>query len=625
MNSAKTTTSQFKLHSQRMALDGGLNQDAVAKLFGKGADEPWAVFFREVFQNSADAQSNREEPFSFIVKAGYLKNAAVGHIAGGLGDASPASCWGPLTKDVLTTKKPTFLLIADKNTTGLKGGTNPQTAEDDSNFKNFFFTLGHSKQTGGGAFGLGRNVFFSASESSTIFVYTRFRDLDGSISARFMGMTAGRHFSESGINYTGRHWWTKLEATDEISPFSDEYADKLAADFGIDIYSAEETGTAVLLVSPSHDDLDELVQTLRTCAEIYTWPHILEKNVKFEFSGPSGELDAIDPTSRKSPVSRFAEAYNAIKDRLGPTNHEVDLMEFTQFKRLGNFLGLDLKSKELGRLAYRTMGVGHFMSHSSLEECGLPSRSSIALMRDARIIVKYLEVRQPDPEQKTQGVFVANTDWDAVFRQSENLTHDEWEPTRLKLDRGAANPVRVLLNGISEKFSALGGGLVAAVNQGQADAQLGDELGELIAGMTGGGVFKPVVDPPPTPPKPGGGGGGEKSKITLKLISNRPESDDLTFTTRVITYECTVKPDAGNYTISAETSTSLGSGLKEKASDAPKGALMPHVESIKVGDKVTAGAFATINGAAGDTTIEIKVKVPNTVKAVFEVKTRKDS
>jgi hypothetical protein len=245
-------------------------------------------------------------------------------------------------------------------------------------------------------------------------------------------------------------------------------------------------------------------------------------------------------------------------------------------------------------------------------------------MRDARIIVKYLEVRQPDPEQKTQGVFVANTDWDPVFRKSENLTHDEWEPTRLKLERGSANPVRVLLNNIAEKFSSLGTGLVASVNQGHADAQLGDELGELIAGMTGGGQFKPIVDPP-RPPTPGGGGGGEKSKLTLKLISNQPEAGDLTFTTRVLTYECNVKPDAGKYTISAETSASLGAGVKEKAIDAPKGALMPEIESIKVRGKVTEGASATIDGALGDTTIEIRVKVPHTVKAVFEVKTRKES
>jgi hypothetical protein len=124
-----------------------------------------------------------------------------------------------------------MLVVADSDTSGLSGGTNPQTAVDNSRFTQFFFDLGQRASTGqksGGSFGFGRNVFFQASKVKTIFVFTRFKDELGMLRPRFMGMAAFKSLTVEGHRLTGRHWWgAPGDLTSVITPFEGEEAEKL--------------------------------------------------------------------------------------------------------------------------------------------------------------------------------------------------------------------------------------------------------------------------------------------------------------------------------------------------------------------------------------------------------------
>jgi hypothetical protein len=622
MTSQNASNYSFSIHSQTMGIDGGINQDAVARLFGKGAEEQWAVFFREVYQNSADAVNADEDDFEFQVRTGRLGSKAASLISETMGANKAAPPWEIFLRSLGDPNSIEYLLVADKNTTGLKGDVNPKTAHSTSNFKNFFFTLGHTKETGGGAFGLGRNVFFRASLVNTIFVYTRFNDDDGTVRSRFMGMTAANHYRHLDINYTGRHWWASEVRDDVVLPFEGNTADQLAEAFSMNIYTEGETGTAVMVLKPNVDNLDSLPSILRGCAEIYTWPHVIEKRVKFRFTTSQNiELDAIRPTEARSVVRGFAEAYLSIRQPqmyLGYNRLEIYFRNYKAFEAESDFKGL---SKTLGIVSSRNKSIASSLSTQETEARGLPNGSSIALMRSARIIVQYFPVPEPSAEESVQGVFVASEEWDQVFRKSENLTHDEWEHTRLDVKSGKANPVKVLFYRLKEIFTPKGGLEWDNTKATEADQALGDDLGQLVIGLEAGGRRRPEptgkVDP-----TGGTGGGGAPARLVLTLESNRPIASDDNFVTRELKYEYKVAkaPEApGEFTLTANVHASIGNGIRE--TEAPIGAPVPELESLSINGALSdlskrITLKTTLATSKGE--LVFRVRVPKAIKASFE-------
>ena len=150
---------KLEFHSQVTSPDGGFNIEGWAKLVQGG--QPWATFFREVFQNSNDARISPQTPINFTVDLSEISNEAKMAILAPLQDKSDQAASLGLN-ELATADAVNMLVVADSHTLGLSGGTNPQTNREPSRFSQFFFDLGRKEGSSdsGGSFGFGRNVLF---------------------------------------------------------------------------------------------------------------------------------------------------------------------------------------------------------------------------------------------------------------------------------------------------------------------------------------------------------------------------------------------------------------------------------------------------------------------------------
>jgi hypothetical protein len=422
-----------------------------------------------------------------------------------------------------------------------------------------------------GAFGFGRNVLFSASEAATIFVHTRFRE-SGEIKSRLMGMTANRHFVHEGKNFTGRHWWCKGRSQDgTYLPFESEEADLVAGELGFPKFPDNETGTIVMVLAPKTSEPEKLASTIQISSLVHAWPHYLDEpsrvHTEFSFVSFGETLPRLSPLDHGSPLQLFAATF---QDAVVKSPNATDLTcssvasalkeRFTDKKELTRSLGT-VVSETFPRLQSDALDVG-------FSEAGLPSGSCIALMRSPRIIVKYLPLSESSALSKTVGCFVSNSEWDPVYRESENITHDEWEPGRLNLPKGSPNPVLQTLNKIPEMFISESRKISSS---GSGNATLADEIGSLLTspsiGGAGGGEGGGEGGG-------GGGTGGKNQKVTLlskQLISVEHELAVGLFEFKV---ESNHEVSVGDLLLMPYTLSAVG---KEAAEDAPSGSISPKV------------------------------------------------
>lgn len=562
---------RLSVYSHEMPADGGVTHDAVSKLLAKEASNPWPTFFREVFQNSNDARLDSSKGFRFDVEVSRLGEVARHTIQSALfnGGVPMSALSEGLTH---LTSETANLYVSDFGTHGLGGSLDPRLANVVSRFANFFFKFGResAQSHDGGAFGFGRNVFFSASDTATIFVHTRFRE-HGRINSRLMGMTANRHFVHGGKNFTGRHWWCKTRSDNgTYLPFEDEEADQVARDLGFPKFPDNETGTIVMVLAPKTTEPEKLAATLQLSSLVHAWPHYLDEpgrvHAEFSFTSFGDPLPILTPLDHASPLQLFAATF---LDAISQAPNARDLTcstvppalkeRFTFRKELTRSLGT-VVSETFPRLQAHDPDAEY-------SEAGLPSGSCIALMRSPRIIVKYLPLSDSSTLSRTVGCFVANSEWDSVYRESENITHDEWEPGRLNLPKGSPNPVLQTLNKIPEIFISDSRRISSS---GSGNATLADEIGALLTSPAIGGQGGDEG----TGGTGGTGGGGKKSRITLLLKRLVSVEGDLAIGHFEFRVESKRVASLDEINLSPYTITAVG---KEGAEDAPEGAIPPNV------------------------------------------------
>lgn len=483
---------QLHVFSQVVPVDGGVNQDAVSKLLAREASNPWPVFFKEVFQNSNDARLKLDGQFSFLVETKPLGQAAVDFLhSAQLDDGVEISYLSPYLSQI--SPNSTSLFVTDKGTTGLGGGLDPRNAGESSKFCNFFYKYGREQGSShdGGAFGFGRNVFFSASTASTIFVYTKFQEF-GVEKSRLMGMTANKHFAAAGKNYTGRHWWANSKSeSGTYMPFEGSMADSIAEKFGFPKFESGETGTSVMVVSPATESPSSLARDLQICALIYAWPHFLSepgrKPTRFEFTSFGQDLAGFEEDLSDTPLGIHAATFLGLVNE----NDSSPITVSSVHQRLKD--SHPLLTRAVGSLNYEKFAYvpSEDAINQELQTMGFPSSSSIALMRSPRIVVKYLDVGDKFSPTRTMGSFVVSPEWDPVFREAENLTHDEWEPGRLGLPKGAANPVIQVLKNIPALFSPQ---QERSKSEISGNALLADEIASLLSSASIGGSGPMIPD-----------------------------------------------------------------------------------------------------------------------------------
>ena len=507
---------------------GAVDSDLSRKVLKSGGSlSKWSVFARETFQNSNDQRLSDNEAIEFQVRLIQAPQSAISFLKKTFsqdGAFNSDSNLG-LSKDTIVKN---ILLVVDSNTKGLTGSRDPRLANlEQSNFNNFFFFTGQlqKKTVGGGTFGIGRNVLFQASKHRTIFVYSAFEH-DGKTSRIFMGMSVSSPFDDKGLRYTGKHWWGKESSTEgsvTIEAFEDDEAKEAASTFGISEYLETNTGTVIAILDPEFDDVETEMKEIADALLINSWPHLLANkdgvksaNITVDLMGT--EVPVPDPLSNDSPVRNFVLSY------LNTSKGRQIFEEQLQFRgSLANLIDFKVEKKILGNLRWvNSLAAQIELSEEQAEQnwrLGFTPENSIALMRGAKTIVRYLPVAKPSDGSVVQGVFVASQDYEQLFRASENATHDDWLSSALSLPRGSGDPVRQLKDKLQDVFNKLSNNSLLPVTEDEIPLEAAELLGKLVEGL---GVTGGVSLPPGPGPGPGPGPSPTGSKTVKFKISGIP-------------------------------------------------------------------------------------------------------
>jgi hypothetical protein len=472
------------LVSEPVGPQGGVVADVMSNSISTSTYTQSETFIREMLQNSCDQRISSKLPIEFAVDVTSLTGTKKNHLNQFLESAKtrqdPLDIAGIIQQTDLE-----VIFVADRGTIGLNGPVDASIDSKESNFAGFFFNVGRptTESNTGGSFGLGRTVLTNASEYSTIIIFSQFIE-NNSLKSRLMGMAIAKSFNADGKKYTGRHWLGISDNSNgtSVRPFEGSIAVRIAEQLGLNEYLGEETGFVAMVLgnsmlpthqtsSPTSSERRELARNMQQAAYHYGWPHMIKTNgspsVNFSFKSEGTEMAMQDP--EKLPVIQdYVACFKAQTTKDATVNSKQIVF------------AASVKKTPTGLLTWYKTPIGE--NDEILARKEIIPKSSIALIRQANFVVKYLPVAQPSDGVTIRGVFKTNTEFDATFRKSEPVAHDDWVPTKLQLPPLARNPVKQTLEGIRSTFKGLE--LQNKLGEdGDASVLLGNIVGRLLDGL----------------------------------------------------------------------------------------------------------------------------------------------
>lgn len=473
---------ELQLFSEPFGANGGIHGETTKSAIGRPALDPWDLFLRETLQNSWDARLDPAGPIGFAVDLVWMSSKQTEYLWDHVLTDTPP---GMGFRDVREQEDIALLVVTDRGTRGLTGPTRAdRSSSERTDFVDFIRNVGrgHGKQLGGGTYGLGKGVLTGSSSVSTILCYSRTTS-QGRPVERFIAAGNGEDFEADGLKYTGRHWWglrCGVANGPSVEPLTGTDARRAAEKLGMPIMPANETGTSIAVLAPTSfhgETCEEIVDQIALAATYWAWPHLIgdgeSPTIRFSFSADGKPVAIQDP--REDPVfSRYVEAYE-IATRVDRESRSItaDGMRSS---------GSIWSQKPILRLG--GLGVKRYVRHTDLHP---DIHSSVALMRNPRFVVSYMKV-QPDPNGlSTAAVFIADEQSDAAFAKSEPVAHDDWQPQKLALEKGHANPVKIALDKIKASFKSgpASSDYSGASGTPRGVATLASRLGQLIDGLDG--------------------------------------------------------------------------------------------------------------------------------------------
>lgn len=537
------------------------------------------VLLREALQNSCDQRIPGREAIDFRVGLHTIEDKQLSFLKERIFDDCPRE----ISHALGFLKSQTYLealSICDDFTTGLDGSTDPTDFENYGNFLNFFLVFGQNKEKqiagAGGSAGLGRTVLTSSSYCKTILVFSRVQTANG-VETRFMGFTNEESARHNGKHLTGRHWWGAIGSEGQALPVTGEAAEEYARSLGITDELPQETGTLILILMPvtskktkdeplSKTEGVETIISMVQATEIYAWPHLLSASVNFQFTLFGKPLEVRKPAD--IPVIRdYAKAYQ----KIGTKDSKVLTMNAP-----GNVMAL-------GSISYVQTPSNYADEGNEWLSPVIPD-SSVALMRQARFVVKYLPVLNRNDGLATRGVFISDPGKaDRIFRDSEPAAHDDWQPEKLALRPGSPNPVKITYTRISEVFKHHLDSR-AGKSSGEASGAISRLFGLELSGLGSWGPGEVTATG-----GVGGGRGGIRNGFRVLEIGN-PSLDSAESGQYITSFLFqlegnTDKSPEGTIEFSVSTMTSDGS----KESKAPLGASPPEIRAIRFGKLLVEG------------------------------------
>jgi hypothetical protein len=636
----------LRLFSEQYRPEGNIDARATRRAIGRPHLDFWEVFLRETLQNSWDARLPDARSINFYVD-GYFASAQQADLLRKKVFVEEPADLG--IHDLLLGGDVPILVVTDSRTKGLQGPTRADLATNEpTHFVDLVRNIGRAqdKTIGGGTYGFGKGVLYEASACSTILVFTRTM-AGGRPVSRLIGIGLGDSYNSGEHRYTGRHWWGIPGETIAAEPLTGVDAERLAAALGVDNIPAGETGTSIAIIGPvvSQDDetLESIVGKVAQAATDWAWPHMVGRGagatINFAFKCEGQET--VGPQPAIHPI---------YKHYVGAYRRANALLEGQRVDKTWPWEDQELKSgrTRLGALVYKHIPREQLGIH--VNEGDFPV-DHVALMRNPRLVVRYLDVPRNAQGLATIGVFVADPELDRTFALSEPVAHDDWASENLRTEKYARNPVRQALDRIRKTFRPV----VVAASPAQGEEQfsgvvsLANALGDLLAGSA------PGVDPRIAPPRAErlGAGGYGRSDGPVGAPADAPRGDGTGETSdrwtrgtgrhrskphasivgspRLTLYADHLAavfpvrvfvPEGKAVVMSAEPRVVLEGGAAENAADRPAGAEVPQILGWSANGPPTSRDEMFTVVSPGDTDVDLWVLHPADTALSVAVHTR---
>jgi len=420
------------LQSERYSTTGSISAGGVIDLLGKPNLSPLELVIRESVQNSWDARMNKDggfadpPPVDFVVNYRRLHDAESDVLHAEVFKELPHCTSSRLQIEGSLSDGATVLELADFGTIGLGGPVSPADPPGDrpTDFVDFVRNLGSPRDThlGGGTYGYGKSSLYRLSRCSTILIDTWSHvDSERRLIACHLGDRFDVETGPSRGRYTGRHWWGGVDGC----PVTGAAAEAIARRLGLPPRGPCRTGTTICIIDPDIPETGEDDKPLpppgdRIHALLlwHFWPKMLagpDGRAAMNFSVFEGSFEnpVFDPAD-VPPLDLYVAAMRILKSGHG---HELRCLR---------------PKKTVGRLALSSRSFKPRLP--GFEERFSGPAASVALMRPAELVVKYLPVSTAVPEdQEWAGVFICaeEEEVERAFAESEPPAHDNWVPTNL--------------------------------------------------------------------------------------------------------------------------------------------------------------------------------------------------
>jgi len=522
------------------------------RLLGRTSLSPLEILVREMAQNSWDARWPGLQPeFGInLRKLNWRLRADINTLLSGAeGAGSAVAC---------NTKDLHVLEIFDRGTTGLDGPVDFRVGAPNQsrNYEDLILKVGVPRDDGhgGGTYGFGKTAAYAYSQPGIVIYWTRCRVEGGRLEHRFIVSSFQNSYAAGGRQYTGRHWWGRVDG-DLILPVLGEDARRLGEHLFDRHFADAETGTSILILDPripnsdGGDDsqpisrdagsIDRLGDLFRNEARSAIRQHLWPKLVPSPATGHAPMTISLTVHGHPiplidSPAGAFdlwAAGLNAIRNQRAGlpevrTSQGVRV-EIHEVKRWSTMVGhLALVS--------RVLDLEDHLEHDDLDPQRIDaSTGRIALMRGmAELVVSTEDWVEASGQAGFDwlAVFKSSDEQDHLFAEVEPPTHDMWVEGSTeggKVARHTRTKVTAWLRDQLMPKPATGEGARNSVKVGSLARRFGAML--------------PAPARPETSSRGGlGGGGHRRSRNTgtvdvesLRLVETLPDGrqrQQLTFT-----------------------------------------------------------------------------------------------
>lgn len=612
----------LQLFSEQYRPEGNIDARAARRAIGRPHLGFWESFLRETIQNSWDARLPDTKQIRYHAEGFFASPAQMRALREEVFTTEPDNM---AIVALLESNEVPILVVTDSHTKGLQGPTRADLATDEpTHFIDFVRNIGraHDKAIGGGTYGFGKGVLYDASVCTTIIVFTR-TSYRGMPVSRLIAIGQGDSYNDGRHRYTGRHWWGIAGDTSAAEPLTDLAAEALAARLGINRIPEGETGTSIAVIGPvaqNDETLDQILDQIATAAMHWAWPHMIGTGsgatIDFRFTTDGDEVAVPQPSV--DPLYRhYAGAYRRATAIL--SGREVE----PSWPWQDHPIRSERPKAALGVLVFKYVQRESLPSGEGIVE--VPT-DHIALMRDPRLVVRYMSVPRNPEGLATIGVFVSHPDMDEQFAMSEPVAHDDWAPENLRTEKYDRNLVKQTLDKIRRTFrtAPITAGATQGDEQSAGGVRLANALGDLLAGITIG-VDSRIQSGLRTPDggsaqrQDGGGAGAEstsghrrgrrRTEPTATIVSAPRLTLVESRLAAVFQVRVTV-PEGKAVVVQAEPRVMLDGGAAEPASDRPAGASVPRVLGWSADGARPDGYTEYRTGTSGDSTVELWVSQP---------------